>query len=56
MAGIMISFVFPGILIGLLVSQALNTVAKKAQLLEKKRAQKKQNRLYIYDLRSDQAA
>ncbi len=56
MAGIIICFVFPGILIGFMVSQALNAARKKAQLLEKRRALKERNSLFIYDLRSDQAA
>ena len=55
MAGILICFVLPGILIGLMLGEGVRSAQKKARL-EKKRAQKNVRQLYVYDLRNDLAA
>ncbi len=53
MAGILMSFVLPGILIGLLLGESVRAAKKKARLLEKKRACESRRQLYIHDMRSD---
>ncbi len=53
MAGILMSFVLPGILIGLLLGESVRAAKKKARLLEKKRARESRRQLYIHDMRSD---
>ena len=55
MAGILICFVLPGILIGLMMGEGLRYAQKKARL-EKMRARKHVRQLYVYDLRNDIAA
>lgn len=53
MVGILLCFVFPGILIGLLLGESLHAAKRKARLLEKKRARENRRQLYVYDMRSD---
>ncbi|HWR22087.1 MAG TPA: hypothetical protein VN366_01305 [Feifaniaceae bacterium] len=53
MAGILLCFVLPGILIGLLLGESVQAAKKKARLLEKKRARENRRQLYIHDMRSD---
>ncbi len=53
MAGILLCFVLPGILIGLLLGESLQAVKRKARLLEQKRARENRRQLYIHDMRSD---
>lgn len=53
MAGILLCFVLPGILIGLLLGESAYAAKKKARLLEKKRARENRRQLYIHDMRSD---
>ncbi len=56
MAGLIICFVLPGVLIGLMLGEGARRAKEKARILEKERALKKKRQLYIYDLRSDKAA
>ena len=53
MAGILLCFVLPGILIGLLLGEGVQAAKKKARLLEKKRARESRRQLYVHDMRSD---
>jgi hypothetical protein len=56
MTGIIICFVLPGVLIGLMLGEGARKAKEKARILEKERARKNRRQLYVYDLRNDQAA
>ncbi len=53
MAGILLCFVLPGILIGMLLGQGIEAAKKRARLLEKKRAREERRQLFVHDMRSD---
>ncbi len=53
MAGILLCFVLPGILIGMLLGQGMEAAKKRARLLEKKRAREERRQLFIHDMHSD---
>jgi len=56
MVGILVCFVLPGILIGLMIGQGMHEAKERARILKKKRAHSDRRQLYIYDLRNDLAA
>jgi len=51
--GMILCFVVPGILIGLLLGQSVERLKKMARARRKRCAMEERKKLFVYDLRSD---